>query len=104
MLQSLLLGEISQNDYLSMNNITLIYKKLPKKIYGFVFRYKTRNVIAINQNISEQKKKMTILHEFTHLELSHLDKKRYLLEFKIEDVEDEADRYIKFILESINFN
>ncbi len=90
MLQSLLLGEVSQNDYLSMNEITLIYKKLPKKVYGFVFKYKTRNVITINQNISEQKKKMTILHEFAHLELSHLDKKRYLLEFKIEEFDDEA--------------
>lgn len=101
MLQSLLLGEVSQNDYLSMNEITLIYKKLPKKVYGFVFKYKTRNVIAINQNISEQKKKMTILHEFAHLELSHLDKKRYLLEFKIENIEDEADRYIKFIMDNL---
>ena len=100
MLKALLDGEISQNDYLYNNNITLLYKKLPKKVYGFVFRYKGRNIITINNNISLQKKKMTILHEFAHLELSHLDCKKRLMEFKIEDVEDEADQYIKFILEN----
>lgn len=31
MSQSLLLEEISQNNYSSMNEIALIYKKLPKK-------------------------------------------------------------------------
>lgn len=101
MLQSLLLNEISQNDYLSINDISLFYMKLPKKIYGFIFKYKNRNIIAINESLSNQKKKMTILHEFAHLELSHLDNKKRLLEFKIENIEDEADEYIKFILESI---
>lgn len=103
MLQSLLLGEISQNDYLSMNDIILVYKKMPKRIYGFIFKYKNRNVIAINQNIPDKKKKMTILHEFAHLELSHLDKKNYLLEFKFENIEDEADRYIEFITEGLEY-
>lgn len=45
---------------------------------------------------------MTILQEFAHLELNHLDNNDYLLEFKIEDMEDEADRYIEFILNELD--
>ena len=100
MLKALLNGEITQNDYLFSNDVTLLYKELPKKVYGFIFKYKGRNIITINSNISLKKKKMTILHEFAHLELSHLDNKKRLMEFKIEDIEDEADRYINFILEN----
>ena len=101
MLSALLNGEISQNEYFNFNDITLLYTYLPKKIYGFIIRYKTRNIIAINKNISECNKKRTILHELAHLELNHLDNKKRLLEFKIQDVEDEADRYIKFLEESL---
>jgi len=101
MLQSLLLGEITQDDYINYNDIILLYRNLPKKVYGFIFKYKNQNIITVNQNMSEQKKKMTILHEFAHLELHHLDKKKKLLEFKIEDIEDEADEYIKFILNEL---
>lgn len=101
MLKALLCGEISQNDYLIHNDVTLLYQALPKKIYGFIFKYKGRNIIIINSIISNQKKKMTILHEFAHLELSHLDNKKRLLEFKIENIEDEADEYIKSILEEL---
>lgn len=100
MLKALLQGEITQTEYLNSNDVTLLYKELPKKVYGFIFRYKGRNVITINNNISNKKKKMTILHELAHLELSHLDNKKRLLEFKIEDIEDEADKYISFILEN----
>lgn len=102
MLQSLLLNEISQDEYLLTNDITLLYKNLPKKVYGFIFKHKNKNIITINQNISDQKKKITILHEFAHFELNHLDKSEYLLEFKIEDIEDEADKYIKFLMESLS--
>ena len=101
MLKSLLLNEMSQNDYLSINEITLFYMKLPKKIYGFIFKYKNKNIIEINEYLSNQKKKITMLHEFAHLELSHLDNKKRLIEFKIENVEDEADKYIKFILKNL---
>lgn len=101
MLESLLCNEISQEEYMIMNDINILYKPLPKKVYGFIFRYKNRNIISINQYISDYKKKMTILHEFAHLELNHLDKKKRLLEFKIEDLEDEADRYVRYLLESI---
>lgn len=101
MLKALLCGEISQSDYLIHNDVTLLYQELPKKIYGFIFNYKGINIITINTNISNQKKKMTILHEFAHLELSHLYNKKRLLEFKIENIEDEADEYIESILEEL---
>ena len=99
MLVSLLSSEISEQDYLVEHNAKIIYKKLPKRIYGFVFRYRNICLIVINWNISKEKKKKTLLHEFAHIELSHLDKQKQLLEFSIENIEDEADRYIKFIID-----
>ena len=101
MLISLLNNEITQEEYINNNNIVLLNKPLPRKIYGFIFRYKNRNIITINSNISYYKKKKTVLHEFAHLELNHLDNKKRLLEFKIENIEDEADEYIKKILEDV---
>ena len=97
MLINLLKGEITQVEYLINNNARIIYKKLPKKIYGFINCYRDINIIVINWNISKEKKKKTILHECAHLELHHLDKQRSLFAFSIEDVEDEADRYIDFL-------
>lgn len=101
MLFSLLNNEIDEETYLNEYNARYIYKQLPKRIYGFVIRYRNINLIVINTNISKEKKKTTLLHEFAHIELSHLDKKKRLLEFKIEDIEDEADEYIKKILNNI---
>ena len=40
MLIDLLNNEISEKDYFIENNIKIIYKKLPKKIYGFIHKYK----------------------------------------------------------------
>lgn len=102
MLLALLNGEITQNDYLNNNNAILLYKNLPKKVYGFVFRYKEINIITINTNISFNKKKMTILHEFAHIELNHLDKNKKILEFKIENIEDEADKYVKYLINNLD--
>lgn len=99
MLVSLLNNEISEQDYLIDNNAKIIYKKLPKRIYGFVFKYRDIFLVVINWNISKEKKKRTLLHEFAHIELSHLDKQKQLLEFSIENIEDEADKYIKFIID-----
>lgn len=99
MLINLLNGNLSQEEYLRENSVCIIYKKMPKKIYGFIHRYRDLNVITINWNISKEKKKKAIIHELAHLELHHLDKQ--LFEFLIEDVEDEADNYIKFLLEHI---
>ena len=52
MLIDLLNKEISQEDYTRENNIKIIYKKLPKKVYGFIHKYKDINLIVINWNIS----------------------------------------------------
>lgn len=98
MLTCLLNNEIDEQQYLIEHNAKIIYKKLPKKVYGFVFKYRNINLVIINWNISKDKKKLTILHEFAHIELSHLNKCEQLLEFSIENAEDEADEYIKFIL------
>ena len=95
MLIALLRSEITQEEYMRSNNVVVLYKELPKKVYGFIFKYKDRNVITINSNISTTKKKQTILHELAHLELNHLNNRKRLLEFRIEDIEDEADNYIR---------
>lgn len=98
MLTCLFNNEIDEQQYLIEHNAKIIYKKLPKKVYGFVFKYRNINLVVINWNISKDKKKLTLLHEFAHIELSHLNKCEQLLEFSIENAEDEADEYIKFIL------
>ena len=92
---------MTEEEFMIDNNIKIFYKALPKKIYGFIFRYLDFNLIVINKNISDEKKKLTILHEFAHIELNHIYKKE-ILDFKIENLEDEADRYIEFILNEIN--
>ena len=101
MLIDLLNNDISQDEYLTNNNARIIYKKLPKKIYGFLNNYKNINVIVINWNISREKKKKTIIHECAHLELNHLQRKKELLAFSIDGIEDEADRYVDFLLKNV---
>lgn len=98
MLISLLKGEISQKEYINYNNIKIITIILPKRIYGFIFNYRNINLIIINKHISKNKQKIALLHEFAHFELNHLDK--LCLDFKIEGIEDEADRYLKNIINS----
>ena len=94
MLKDLLNGDITQEEYLNRNNISLREYKLPKYIYGFIYKHNNIKLIAINKNLSRKKKQFTILHEFAHYELGHLDKVYYCLE----DIEDEADNYIKEVL------
>lgn len=53
MLYSLLNNEITEEDYLRTNNVKVIYKKLSKKVYGFIHRYRGINLIVINWNISK---------------------------------------------------
>lgn len=98
MLLELLKGNITQEEYLIQNNIKIISKKLPKKIYGLVFDYLNYNFIVINYSLSDSKQKKTLLHEFAHIELKHINKKQKLMEFKIDGLEDEADEYITSIL------
>ena len=96
---SLLRGEINQDEYMNYNNVKIIRIALPRRIYGFIFNYRNINLIIINKYISKTKYDETLLHEFAHLELSHLDK--LCLDFKIEGIEDEADRYIKYLLNMV---
>ena len=98
---SLLNGEITQKDLLDYYNATITYEELPKSIKGYVFNYKGINNIIINKNLSCYKKKKTILHELAHIELNQLcqyDKDLFAL--NINKYEDEADRYIKFLIET----
>lgn len=99
MLISLLRGEISQDEYMNYNNVKIVKIDLPKRIYGFIFNYRNINLIVTNKYISQKKYDVTLLHEFAHLELSHLDK--MCLDFKIEGIEDEADRYVNYLLKNI---
>ena len=100
MLISLLHGEITQEDYMRYNNIKTIKIELPRRIYGFIFPYRNLNVIAINKYISNEKHNMTLLHEFAHVELNHANKTG--LDFKIEGIEDEAEKYVKYLINYIN--
>lgn len=99
MLKDLLNGDITQEEYLNRNNISLREYKLPKYIYGFIYKHNNIKLVAINKNLSRKKKQFTILHEFAHYELGHLDKVYYCLE----DIEDEADNYIKEVLNGNNW-
>lgn len=100
MLISLLNNEIDEQDCLSYYGAKIMYKRLPKKIYGFILKYRNISLIVINWNLSKEKKKRAILHEFAHLELCHLDK--FALEFSVENTEDEADRYIQELIKNLN--
>lgn len=104
MLIDLLNDEIEEQEYLAIHNVKILYKKLPKRIYGFIHRYRDINIVIINWNISKEKKKKTILHELAHLELHHLDRKQELFAFSIENIEDEADQYIRFLQENKKIN
>lgn len=99
MLISLLRGEISQDEYMNYNNVKVIKVALPRRIYGFIFNYRNINLIIINKYISKDKYSETLLHELAHLELNHMDK--VCLDFKIEGIEDEADRYVKYLLDMV---
>lgn len=99
MLISLLRGEISQDEYMNYNNVKIVKIDLPKRIYGFIFNYRNINLIIINKYISKAKYDETLLHELAHLELNHMDK--VCLDFKIEGIEDEADKYVEFLLNLI---
>ncbi len=96
---SLLRGEISQEEYMNYNNIKIVNITLPRRIYGFIFNYRNINLIVTNKSLSTYKYDITLLHEFAHLELNHIDKS--CLDFKIEGIEDEADKYVEFLINTI---
>ena len=102
---NLLLGEITQQELLNYYNATIIYERLPSNINGFVFYYDGIYFIIINECLCHKKRKKTILHELAHIELSQLNQiNDELFLLKIETYEDEADKYIKFILQNYKVN
>lgn len=99
MLKKLLNECVTQQDILTWYNANVTYEELPYNIYGFVFNYKGIYNIFINKNLSYYKRKKTLLHELAHIELSHLCQiNKDLFAFHIEKYEDEADRYLKEIM------
>ena len=95
MLSALLNEEITQDDFTRFYDVTIVWKKLPKYVCGFSFK-KKRIYVVINSSLGEKNRKLTLLHEFAHVELHHLDKE--FVKAKIQGMEDEADNYIEFLL------
>lgn len=59
-------------------------------------------MIIIDKNLSYYKKKKTILHELAHIELNQLNQlDNDLFALKVDKYEDEADLYIKMLLENV---
>ena len=100
-LKNLLNGNITQEELLNYYNASIIYIDIPfNDIRGFVDYYNNIYYIYINKNISNYKKRKTILHELAHIELNQLNQiDNDLIAFKVEKYEDEADLYIKFLLD-----
>lgn len=99
---NLIKGEVNQKELLNYYNATIIYEELPKKINGYVFNYDGVNFIIVNKNLSYYKKKKTIIHELADLELSQLNQiDKDLAYLKVDKYEDEADKYIKMLLELV---
>lgn len=99
MLSALLNEEITQDDFTRFYDITIVWKKLPKYVWGFTFK-KKRIYVVINSSLGEKNKKLTLLHEFAHVELHHLDKE--FVKTKIQGMEDEADNYIEFLFKDLD--
>ena len=101
---NLLKNEITQDELLNYYNATISYIDIPfPDVRGLVDCYNSVYFIYINRNLSYYKKKKTILHELAHIELNQLEQKdKDLFAFHIQKYEDEADKYIKFILENIS--
>lgn len=103
-LKNLLTGDISQDELLNYYNAKIIYADIPyESIRGFVDSYNGINFIYINKHMSYYKRKKTIIHELAHIELNQLNQiDSDLFAFKRDIYEDEADRYVKYLLENIN--
>lgn len=102
MLKELIKGEITEKEILRYYNANVTYIYLSLEIKGLVFNYKDIYNIFINKNLSYYKRKKTLLHELAHIELNQLCQyDKDLFAFHIEQYEDEADKYIKELLENI---
>lgn len=101
-IKNLIMGEIGQQDLLNYYNATIIYKELFDEVLGYVFYYRGIYCIIINKALSYYKKKKTILHELAHIEKNQLcQANKDLFAFFIDKYEDEADRYIKEVMEEL---
>lgn len=101
-IKNLIMGEIGQQDLLNYYNATIIYKELFDEVLGYVFYYRGIYCIIINKALSYYKKKKTILHELAHIEKNQLcQANKDLFAFFIDKYEDEADRYIKDVMEEL---
>lgn len=100
-LYNLLSKEITQQELLNYYNATIIYENLPDKVNGCATNYKGINLIFIDKKLSYYKKRKTILHEIAHIELNQLNQIEGLSSFKVEKYEDEADQYLKVLMEAL---
>ena len=104
-IKELLNKDITQQELLNYFNATIEYDILPEKINGCVFNYKGIFVILINKALSYYMKRKTILHELAHIELCQLEQvDKDLFALKTQQYEDEADIYIKKIINEIKEN
>lgn len=102
-LYNLLKNEITLQELLNYYNANITLIDLPSYIYGFIFQYENIYNILINKNLSHYKRKKTILHELAHIELNQLcQANNDLFAFHIDKYEDEANRYIKFLMGDVN--
>ena len=100
MIKALLDGAVTQEEVLNYYNANVSYIELPVYIDGFVFSYDNINNIIINKLLSYYKRKKTILHELAHIELNQLNQiDDNIFAFKVNKYEDEADRYIKHLID-----
>ncbi len=100
---NMLCGDISLKELLNYHNANITYIDLSNGINGFVFEYENIYNIFINKNLSYYKKKKTIIHELAHIELNQFNQaNKDLFAFHIDKYEDEADKYVKFMLSAIN--
>ena len=96
----LLRKDITQQELLNYYNANISYIHLPKDIDGCVFQYKGFFAIFIEETLSYYKKKKAILHELAHIELCQLEQRdKDLFATLSKGYEDEADKYLKNILE-----
>ncbi len=101
-LYNLLSKEITQQELLNYYNATIIYETLPRGINGAVISHRGINAIMIDKNLPYYKKKKTIIHELAHIELNQLNRiDSDSFAFNIDKYEDEADRYINYLINSI---
>jgi Zn-dependent peptidase ImmA (M78 family) len=104
-IKQLLNKDITQSELLNYFNATIQYDYLPDGINGCVFNYKGIFVILINNTLTYYMKRKTILHELAHIELCQLEQNdKDLFALKTKQYEDEADKYIKKIINELKEN